>query len=130
MPSSNQEEPKGELKERLQQMHDSITAGGRSLCCPFCVEHDLETFGHNSAGCQSCGIQLSGALLETLRKISELSDLASPPACECGHPEMRCLPDGVYWVYWCPSCGSEVLPLSRFPLSRPPGVQKNTPPSI
>src|SRR3712207_7132400 len=29
-------------------------------------------------------------------------------ACECGHPEMRCLPDG---VYHCPSCGSEVLPI-------------------
>ncbi len=124
MPSSNQEEQKGESKKRLQQMHDSITAGGRSFCCPFCLAYDLEPFGHNSAGCQSCGIQLSGALLETLRQISELSDLASPPACECGHPKMRCLPDGVYWVYWCPSCGSEVLPLSRFFLSRPPGVQK------
>jgi hypothetical protein len=131
MPSSNQKEPKGELKERLQQMHqDSITAGGRSLCCPFCVAHDLEPFGPNSAGCQSCGIELSGARLETLRQLSELSDLASPPACECGHPEMRCLPDGgVYWVYWCPSCGSKVLPLSRFPLSRPPGVQKIRPPA-
>ena len=28
-------------------------------------------------------------------------------ACECGHPKMRCLPDG---VYHCPACGSEVLP--------------------
>ena len=107
------------VKERIKQMHhDSITAEDRSLCCPFCVEYDLEPSGPNSAGCQSCGIQLSGALLETLRQISELSDLANPPACECGHPEMRCLPDGgAYWVYWCPSCSSEVLPLSRFPLS-------------
>jgi hypothetical protein len=107
------------VKEKIKQMHqDSITTGDRSLCCPFCVAYDLEPFGHNSAGCQSCGIELSGARLETLRQLSELSDLASPPACECGHPEMRCLPDGgVYWVYWCPSCDSEVLPLSRFPLS-------------
>jgi ribosomal protein L37AE/L43A len=30
-------------------------------------------------------------------------------ACECGHPEMRRLPDG---VYWCPACGSEVPPVS------------------
>lgn len=116
MPSSNQEDRKGEVNERIAQMHDSITAGGRSLCCPFCEEYDLEPFGHNAGGCPSCGIVLSGALLETLRQISEVSDLASPPACECGYPQMRYLPDGVYWVYWCPSCGSEALPISRFPL--------------
>jgi hypothetical protein len=124
MPSLNQEERKGEVKERPKQMHDSATAGGRSLCCPFCKEYDLEPFGHNAACCPSCGSLLSGALLETLYQISELSDVAGEPACECGQPEMRCLPEGVYWVYWCPSCGSEVLPLSRFPLSRPPGVRK------
>jgi ribosomal protein L37AE/L43A len=28
-------------------------------------------------------------------------------ACECGHPEMRRLPDG---VFHCPACGSEILP--------------------
>jgi hypothetical protein len=50
---------------------------------------------------------LSGTLLETLHRIIELPDAAGGHACECGHPEMRHLPDG---VYWCPACGSEVLP--------------------
>ncbi len=36
MPSSNHEERKGEVKESIQQMHHSLTTGGRSLCCPFC----------------------------------------------------------------------------------------------
>src|SRR5215208_4869755 len=30
-------------------------------------------------------------------------------ACECGHPEMRRLPNG---VYRCPACGSEVTPIT------------------
>jgi hypothetical protein len=29
-------------------------------------------------------------------------------ACECGHPEMRLLPGG---VFHCPACGSEVVPI-------------------
>jgi ribosomal protein L37AE/L43A len=41
--------------------------------------------------------------------ITELPDAAGHHACECGHPEMRRLPDG---VYWCPACGSEVVPVS------------------
>ena len=28
-------------------------------------------------------------------------------ACECGHPEMRSLPDG---TFHCPACRSEVVP--------------------
>ncbi|HEX2183234.1 MAG TPA: hypothetical protein VHH10_13200 [Rubrobacteraceae bacterium] len=31
-------------------------------------------------------------------------------ACECGHPGMRLLPDG---VFHCPACGSEVLPIEK-----------------
>jgi hypothetical protein len=57
--------------------------------------------------CASCGNFLTGTLLETLRQIAELPDAVGCHACECGHPEMRRLPDE---VYWCPACGSEVLP--------------------
>jgi hypothetical protein len=59
--------------------------------------------------CQSCGGRLSGAMLETLRGISALPDALGKHACEeCGHPEMRRLPDG---THHCPACGSEVLPI-------------------
>ena len=47
-------------------------------------------------------------MLETLWRISALPDTLGSHACECGHPEMRLLPEG---TYHCPACGSEVLPL-------------------
>jgi hypothetical protein len=45
----------------------------------------------------------------SLRRISTLPNPPGRHACECGHPEMRLLPGG---VYRCPACGSEVLPVS------------------
>lgn len=89
-------------------MHDSMTAKAHILCCPFCEIYELKPFGHSSLRCASCGSFLTGTLLETLRQILELPDAVGGHACECGHPEMRCLPDG---VYRCPACGSEVLPV-------------------
>ena len=76
--------------------------------CPLCETAVLQSVGHNSARCPSCGCLLHGDILETLRQIVALPDALGSHACECGHPEMRHLPDG---VFWCPSCGSEVLPL-------------------
>jgi ribosomal protein L37AE/L43A len=93
-------------------MKDSITAGSRSLRCPFCEVYELEPFGHYSAQCESCGAILTGALLNALRQITKLPEVIGRHACECGHPEMRRLPDE---VYWCPACGSEVIPVSQTP---------------
>jgi ribosomal protein L37AE/L43A len=60
-------------------------------------------------GCDSCGFSVEGALFRTLEQIATLPDAVGNHTCEeCGHPEMRRLPDG---VYHCPGCGSEVLPL-------------------
>ena len=89
-------------------MHESITTMAQSLCCPFCEVYELEPFGHNSLCCTSCGSFVTGTLLETLCQMVELPDAVDRHACECGHPEIRCLPDE---VYWCPACGSEVLPV-------------------
>ena len=47
-------------------------------------------------------------MLETLQQIKSLPEGLGGHACECGHPEMRRLPDG---IFHCPACGSEVLPL-------------------
>lgn len=52
-------------------------------------------------------------MLETLRNIYILPDAIGEHACECGHPEMKLLPDG---VYWCPACGSEVSPTNSSPV--------------
>ena len=84
---------------------DNSKGEARTLTCPFCTEAELRAFGRNSLRCDECGGVLSGALLETLHMIVTLPEAAGGHACECGHPEMRRLPDG---VYRCPACGSEV----------------------
>ena len=101
---------KQRLKGRVRKMQDRITAGAHSLRCPFCEVHELEPSGHDSARCPSCGGLLSGVLLETLLQITALPLAVGRHACECGHPEMRLLPDG---VYRCPACASEVTPIPR-----------------
>ncbi|CAN5640272.1 hypothetical protein BH24ACT20_BH24ACT20_09100 [soil metagenome] len=77
--------------------------------CPLCEAATLQPAGQNSARCSSCGCLLHGDILETLRQIDNLPDVFGDHACECGHPEMRRLPDG---VFRCPACGSEVLPIT------------------
>ena len=94
------------------EMSDATTTGSRALICPFCELQELQPFGCSSARCEYCGGVLSAALLQTLRQITELPDVIGRHACECGHPEMRRLPDG---VFRCPACGSEVLPISAPP---------------
>jgi ribosomal protein L37AE/L43A len=91
-------------------MADAHTTTSHPLICPFCEAHELRPFGHNSARCEYCGGILGGSLLQTLQEIIELPDALGSHACECGHPEMRRLPDG---VYRCPACGSEVVPVSQ-----------------
>ena len=79
------------------------------ITCPFCEASELRDFGRNSARCDACGGVLGGELLQELRNIVALPNVLGRHACECGHPEMRLLPGG---IYRCPACGSEVLPLS------------------
>jgi hypothetical protein len=80
-----------------------------SLVCSLCEAGELNPLGHDQARCDSCRGSLSGAMLEALRQIATLQDAVGSHACECGHPEMRLLPDG---VFHCPACGCEVLPLA------------------
>ena len=89
-------------------MEDAFATKSHPLTCPFCEANELRAFGHNSARCDDCGSLLSGALLGTLQGIVDLPDAVGVHACECGHPEMRLLPDH---IYRCPACGSEVLPV-------------------
>lgn len=74
-----------------------------SIVCPACELGELRTCGPEQSRCDSCGRVVDGAILESLRQIVALGS----HACECGHPEMRRLPD---WVFHCPACGLEVLP--------------------
>jgi ribosomal protein L37AE/L43A len=79
-----------------------------SLVCPLCEIGQLRTVGHHTVRCEACGSSLSEAMLDALRKITALPEVLGSHACECGHPEMRRLPDG---TFHCPGCGSEVLPI-------------------
>jgi len=87
----------------------SSTSRPDSLVCPLCEVDGLLPFGKDSMRCGSCGGHLSGAMLKTLLQITDVPDVLGEHPCECGHPEMRRLPDG---TYHCPSCGSEVLPVT------------------
>src|SRR3712207_8825722 len=78
------------------------------ITCPFCESGTLAYFGPGLARCGSCGLPLLGSTLETLRDVIGLPDALGAHPCECGHPEMRELPDG---VFHCPACGPEVLPI-------------------
>jgi ribosomal protein L37AE/L43A len=77
------------------------------LICPFCEAGELVCVGPGFARCGSCGLPLLGSVLETLRDVIDLPEALGAHPCECDHPEMRRLPDG---VYHCPACGSEVVP--------------------
>jgi len=91
------------------EMEMSTTAKTRPLLCPMCEAHELHPFGRNSGRCGSCQFVIGGAFLKALLQITRSPVAIGNHACECGHPEMRRIPDG---VYRCPACGSEVLPLS------------------
>lgn len=81
---------------------------GYLIVCPTCEAGELLALGLGSARCESCGCLLHGSALEILTEIVGLPDALGNHACECGHPEMHRLPDG---VFHCPACGSEVLPI-------------------
>jgi ribosomal protein L37AE/L43A len=93
-----------------------VTSRPGRIVCPACGSGELRCRGAGLAGCDYCGCDLDKAVLRFIEQIIALPDAIGNHACECGHPEMRRLPNG---VFHCPACGSEVLPLddSREPTS-------------
>jgi ribosomal protein L37AE/L43A len=85
-----------------------ITSRPRHIVCPFCESGELVSVGPGFARCGSCSLPLLGSALETLRDIIDLPNALGTHPCECGHPEMRELPGG---VFHCPACRSEVMPI-------------------
>jgi hypothetical protein len=96
-------------KERTHKVKPSTPASrSHSIICLSCEAGELSPSGHNGIQCSLCGYVPSHSVLEALQQIIALPDALGKHACEeCGHPEMRYLPDG---VSHCPGCGSEVLP--------------------
>jgi ribosomal protein L37AE/L43A len=87
----------------------ALASGSHSIICPLCEAGELTPCGHhNGIQCSLCGYTPSRSFLQVLQQIITLPDTLGRHACEeCGHPEMRLLPDG---VSHCPGCGSEIVP--------------------
>ena len=97
----------------------NISSTTNSIICPCCGIGELERSANGVARCTRCDRPISTQVLEALEQILSLPDAIGSHACECGHPEMRDLADG---VLWCPGCGSEVLPLSASPMRSESGL--------
>ena len=66
-----------------------------SIVCPMCEVGELSPYALDLAKCGSCGAVIGGGALLILRRIIALPEGMGEHACECGHPEMRRLPDAV-----------------------------------
>lgn len=77
----------------------TLASGYHSIICPSCEAGELSPSGHNGIQCSLCGYAPSHSVLEALQEIITLPDALGSHACEeRGHPEMRCLADGVsHW---------------------------------
>ena len=80
------------------------------VSCPLCGHGEMGMVHPFLARCTECKDTISYNFFNTLRQIRKLPDAKGEHPCKCGHPETRRLPDG---VYRCPSCGSEVVYLTR-----------------
>ena len=81
-----------------------------NMICPSCESGELHPRGPSLAHCDRRSRALSGEALRTILQIVALPGAIGTHACECGHPEMRRLPDG---LFWCPACSSEILPFEQ-----------------
>ena len=86
------------------------TSSPDHIICPGCESGRLRPKPYSLllAVCEDCGRTLDRALFRTLKQIATLGEALGEHGCEeCGHPEMRRMPDG---VFSCPDCRSEELP--------------------
>jgi ribosomal protein L37AE/L43A len=92
-------------------MRKQVYTASRIDCmvCPSCGLGELRHGEEGVSLCERCDLTWGETVTEALRQIASLPDAAGSHPCECGHPEMRHLPDG---VFHCPSCGTEVLPIA------------------
>lgn len=92
-----------------------LTSRTDYMVCPACGIDELRHDEGGAACCKRCDRAWGEDVTEALKQIASLPDAAGSRPCECGHPEMRRLPDG---VFHCPSCGSEVRPIVADPKAK------------
>jgi len=77
--------------------------------CPHCERGQVHPGDPTLIRCPACGRVPEGWVVKTLEEITSLPDATGSHACEeCGHPQMRRLPDE---TFWCPACGQDILTL-------------------
>ena len=97
------------MKPRAKRPDRRPVSGPNRIVCPLCELGEMDILGRSQVRCSRCDATLSGSFLEELQMIATLPEVRGEHACEeCGHPEMRLLPDG---TFHCPACGTEVLAL-------------------
>jgi len=98
------------MKPTRRRKPRSIASSAEHLVCPVCESGQLRSPEGSKplSGCDSCGCAFDEIVLGILKGIVALPNASGKHACECGHPEMRRLPDE---TFHCPGCGSEVLPI-------------------
>lgn len=99
------------MKPTRRRIPRTIASRAEYLVCPVCESGQLGPPGGSKSlsGCDSCGCAFDAIVLRILKGIVALPNASGKHACEeCGHPEMRRLPDE---TFHCPDCGSEVLPV-------------------
>ena len=75
--------------------------------CPHCGRGQVHPEDPTLTRCLACGRVPEAWVVTTLEEIASLPDATGSHTCEeCGHPQMRCLPDG---SFWCPGCGQDIL---------------------
>ena len=77
----------------------------RRVVCPLCESEGMFQIHPFLARCTECEDTISYGFFNTLRQVRNLRDARGKHPCECGHPEMRRFPDG---VYRCPSCSTQI----------------------
>ena len=101
------------MKPRAKRPDRRPVFGPNRIVCPLCELGEMDILYRSQVRCSRCDATLSGSFLEELQMIATLPEVRGEHACEeCGHPEMRLLPDG---TFHCPACGSEVLSLDLPP---------------
>lgn len=79
----------------------------RATICPHCGVYELRPSGSAPVRCDPSARAIGLPFPRTLKQSVALPDASGEHASECGHPEMRRLP---YGVFRCPAYGSEVVP--------------------
>jgi len=85
------------VKPRAKRHDHRPVSTPNRIVCPLCELEVMDVLDQSEARCSRCDATLSGSFLGELQTMAALPEVRGRHACEeCGHPEMRLLPDGTF----------------------------------